>query len=164
KARYVTIYHLNILGKEWGPPLMDALKDEDKDVRRSAAEALGNRQEARAAPLLEKLALKDKDRGVRMTAVSALTGLRPVATTHLLETLRAEDGDVRNAALNALTAEWADLKVAVPGMARLLKDDSVTTRRTAAYGLSLLGSRAKEAAPALKAALKDADGAVRGYV
>ena len=55
--------------------LIEALKDKDRDVRRDAANALGEIKDARAVEPLIK-ALKDEDNYVREQAAAALGKIR----------------------------------------------------------------------------------------
>ena len=62
------------------PALLEALKDSDAGVRRSAAEALdGMRRKAKSAVPALVQALKDSDVGVRRSAAYALVAIGPDA-------------------------------------------------------------------------------------
>ena len=74
-----------------------ALKDADKNVRYTAAKALGEIGDARAIdPLV--MALKDADYYVRVKAVEALVKIGDVAVEPLIAALNDSDTDVREAA------------------------------------------------------------------
>jgi len=83
-------------------PHIDALKDEDSDVREGAAEALGEIGDKRAVePLI--LALKDEDWIVREGATGALGEIGDErAVEPLTEALKDENYQVREAAKKAL--------------------------------------------------------------
>jgi hypothetical protein len=83
-------------------PLISALKDEDRDVRRVAAGALGELKDPRAVePLIS--ALKDENRDVRRVAAGALGELKdPRAVEPLISVLKDENGSVRRAAAASL--------------------------------------------------------------
>ena len=55
-------------------PLMAAARDEDKELRRAAIEALGNIGDMRAAPTFQEAA-HDKSKRVRKAAVDALQSM-----------------------------------------------------------------------------------------
>ena len=89
-------------------PLIEALKDEDTEVRSNAAQTLGKIQNALA--LLPLIALlSDEETGVRRSAAGALVEIVPVAfaLTHALEDPEHEMR--RNAAVTALRAALKDL-------------------------------------------------------
>ena len=87
------------------PALVATLKDDqDKDVRRLAAEVLGKigPAAAEAAPALAA-ALKDPDEVVRRLAVEALGNIGPAAVSALVAALKDDqDKDVRRLAVDAL--------------------------------------------------------------
>ena len=82
--------------------LIQKLKDNDKYVRRYAAEALGNIEDARKVePLIA--ALKDKDSFVRWKAVEALWDIKDArAVEPLIAALKDKDKNVRCGAAYAL--------------------------------------------------------------
>ena len=84
------------------PALISALKDQDVEVRRAAAEALANLQDPRAVPGLIG-ALEDRDAEVRGAAAMALGSLEDRrAVSPLLALLKDPSVEVRHQALGAL--------------------------------------------------------------
>ena len=83
-------------------PLISILKDENSDVRKTAAEAFGEIGDPQAVePLID--ALEDKDWGVRLAAVRALGKIGDRrAMESLLLALKEEEELVRKAAAEAL--------------------------------------------------------------
>ncbi|MBD2472408.1 HEAT repeat domain-containing protein [Nostoc sp. FACHB-145] len=83
---------LKNIGKDAVPALIIALKDEDTDVRSSAANALGNigKDAKSAVPTLITL-LKDKDDNVRSKAVNALGNIGIDAVSALIIALKDEN-------------------------------------------------------------------------
>ena len=73
------------IGQPAVPSLIEALGDEDWDVRREAAWALGEIGDARAVPSLIE-ALRDEDWRVREAAVEALEGIGAPALPELERT------------------------------------------------------------------------------
>ncbi len=115
------------------PALIEALKDENSEMRRRVAVALGNiGPDAKAAVPALIEALKDENKNVRDSAAVALGTLGP------------------------------DAKAAVPVLIEALKDEGMVVRREAAGALGEIGPDAKAVVPALIAALKDEDWRVRG--
>jgi hypothetical protein len=91
--------------KEVIPPLIDALKDADTEVRRSAAGALASMGQPAVGPLVDILKDKDKDKELRANAAYVLGqmgvgGQEAVPT--LLKLLKDDDRDVRRRAAYAL--------------------------------------------------------------
>src|SRR5262249_14142128 len=86
--------------------LMEALRDEDRSVRLSAANALAEIQTEAAIPSLVK-ALEDRDEAVRSAAAQALGRLGPHAASArqgLMRAMQDADKNVRFDARRALEA------------------------------------------------------------
>jgi HEAT repeat protein/beta-lactamase regulating signal transducer with metallopeptidase domain len=137
--------------------LMDALKDSDAEVRKSAMHAL-SRFRSPAAFDAFVVGLKDQDPEVRQQAASALSQLRDGrATDALIAALKDENAEVRQQAAFALS----QLRVAraVPALVVALKDVDDDVREQALFALSQI--RDASAVPALIGALSDAKPNVR---
>ena len=121
------------VAKDFVPALIELFKNSDPDVRRSAADVLGEMGAAakESVPALIEL-LKDSDPFVRGNAVDAL-------------------GKIGAAA-----------KESVPALIELLKDSDPFVRLSAADALGKMGAAAKESVPALIELFKDSDPFVRG--
>ncbi len=134
-------------------PLIATLKDEDKYVRRSTAEALGQIGNKRAVePLIA--ALKDSRSDVRRSAAEALGKLRAKrAVEPLIAALK--DKDVRNCTAEAL-GQIGDKRAVEPLIAELKHKD---VRRFAASALGQIGD--KRAMEPLIVVLKDKSSEVR---
>ena len=133
------------------------LKDKDRDVRMTAAKALGSLGAKEQAPAIVER-LKDEDPDVRRAAVEALgtLGAKEQAPA-IVERLKDEDSDVHLAAFEALGKLGA--KEQAPAIAERLKDEYPDGRRAAVEALGSLG--AKEQAPAIVEWLKDENSDVR---
>jgi len=162
------------------PALSAAVKDADPAVSSRAARALANYgpKAAAAAPLLTARS-KGQDEVEAMSAAVALTRIDPTrddgVRTLVALARNAKDETVREFALSGLAIELGEpglLKrhaaLAVPLFVELLKDDrkpgedtTANRRMTAADGLGFLGPAAKDAVPALAAALADRNAFVR---
>ena len=154
------------------PALIEALKDDDADVRSSAADVLGNiGAEAKAAVPALIEALKDDDADVRSSTAYALGNIgaeAKAAVPALVEALEDDDADVRSGAAYALGNIGAEAKAAVPALVEALKDDDADVRSSTAYALGKIGyaldkigADTKAVASALIEALKDDDADVR---
>ena len=137
--------------------LVAALRDSDVEVRRTAANSLGQIEDKRAVPALIA-ALRDSDEEVRQQAAWALGQLEDRrATEPLIAALKDSSIELRRKAAWAL-GQLED-PAAAPGLAAALRDDDPQVRRTAAWGLGQLELRT---APAeLIDALKDPNADVR---
>jgi HEAT repeat protein len=147
------------------PALIEALKDADPIIRRSAASALAKRRRAarEAVPALVQ-ALKDADQSVAISAGEALSEIGPAASEGipaLVQALKDEDPRVRLGAASALAQMGPAAKEAVPALAHALRDQDQGVRVSAAHALGKIGPAAKAAVPELREALKDADVSVR---
>ena len=141
------------LGKIGAPavaPLIAALKDEDTNVRRNAADALGEVNDVRAVePLIEAL----KDPNVRRNAADALGEIKDVrAIDPLIAALGDEERYFRNDAAGALG------KIGAPAVGPLiaaLKSQYYHVRMGAAMALGEIGD--SRATKVLVAALENRD-------
>ena len=97
--------------------LIEALRDEDKDVRRAAARALQEIEDPSTVPQLIG-ALKDEHFDVRESAAQALVKIGTPAVPQLIEALKDENGYVRLGAARAL-GEIGDQSAIKPLKARL---------------------------------------------
>ncbi len=137
--------------------LMARLRDDDADVRRAAAHALGRLEEPMAIPALVA-ALDDADRNVRSAALGALSNFeRGVPAAPVRKMLAAEDPDTRQEAIQML-GEMKD-RESLPAIARLVTDPDADVRQSAIQALSEI--RDPSSASAVAAALGDADADVR---
>ena len=135
-VRNTAVAALRKIGEPAVQPLIQALKDKDKDVREGAAKALGRIGDFRAVdPLIE--ALKDEVRTVRLAAAGALTKMEDArAVEPLTQALNDKSSEVRKKALQALIKVG---KPAVGPLAQALGDESMDVRRKAAQGLHKMG-------------------------
>ncbi|MHA1673218.1 MAG: HEAT repeat domain-containing protein [Promethearchaeota archaeon] len=132
-----------ILGKIGNPDsvevLVEALGDDNPDVRKSAAQALNRIGEPSIALLIRALGNISKD--VRASAVWSLSKMGAMAVEPLLETLSSEVKDIRASGV------WALTKLGRPSIGPLVKliiHDEKNTRETAIWGLSKIGTPAIE--------------------
>jgi hypothetical protein len=137
--------------------LMDALKDSDAEVRKSALHALMKFRTPAAFDAF-MIAMKDQDADVRQQAAFALSQLRDErAMDALIGALRDENADVRQQAAFALS-QLRKAK-AVPALMAASKDVDEDVREQALFALSQI--RDASAVPALIGALGDAKPNVR---
>jgi HEAT repeat protein len=147
------------------PVLIDALKDDDEEVRAAATEAIGRMGAVAkdAVPTLVDL-LQDDSRNVRWAAVIALGGIGPSAeeaVPALILIVQDEDDPNRGNAALAIGKVGPAAKDAVPSLIHLLHNGPSSSRGAAALGLGGIGPSAEEVVPALIQALGDSDGYVR---
>ena len=123
------------------PEFIEALQDDDRDVRQAAVEALGRIRDLRSvSPLIA--ALRDKDTSVRRVVNESLNKITPdwpqsEAVTQqvpeFIEALQDDDRDVRQATAEAL-AYFRDPRSVEPLIA-LLRDKDSRVRETAVEAL-----------------------------
>lgn len=119
--------------------LVEALGDDNPDVRKSAAQAL-NRIGKPSIPLLIR-ALGNISKDVRASAVWSLSKMGAIAVDPLIETLYSEVKDIRASGV------WALTKLGRPSIRPLIKliiHDDKNTRESAIWGLSKIGAPAIE--------------------
>jgi hypothetical protein len=145
------------------PALIDALKDQDEDVRWLAAQKLGSIDPGDNAvqALLDVLKNKQEATRVRASAAYSLGRIRAdvrAAVPALSEALNSEDAFLCVNAAGSLikidpSLNRESLRVLLDG----LKDSRSFVRNSAILALSRMGTGAKEAVPELAKALKDED-------
>ncbi|MEH2080194.1 MAG: HEAT repeat domain-containing protein, partial [Nostoc sp.] len=145
--------------------LLGLLKDENQNVRYSAALALGNLSNA-SPQLIEALLglLKDKSQSVRDSAAQALGNLSnasPQVVEALLGLLKDESQSVRFFAAEALGKLGNASPQVVEALLGLLKDESQIVRFFAAEALGKLGNASPQVVEALLGSLKDESQNVR---
>jgi HEAT repeat protein len=137
--------------------LISALRDSDAEVRRAAANSLGQLEDKRAVPGL-LAALRDEDAEVRQQSAWALGQLEDKrAVEGLAAALRDANTEVRRKSAWAL-GQLEDPSAA-PALTAALRDSDADVRKTSAWGLGQLELRT--APDALIDALKDSDADVR---
>jgi HEAT repeat protein len=148
------------------PTLIDALKDNDKDVRGLAALTVGvigkDAQEA-VQPLMA--ALKHSDPNFRVEVAFALSGIGEAAKPAIPVLKDALHGDRdNNVKVYAAQALWVIERRAddiVPTLIKVLEDRDGQVRARAAFALGMLRGEAKAAVPQLNDALKDGNPSLR---
>jgi HEAT repeat protein len=134
-------------------PLIAALGDEDRVIRKMAAWSLGRIGDARAAdPLVA--ALGDEDAQVRERAAAALQQLGDAVTQSLI----SATGTRNERVLEGVTAELARrggpaVEQAVKSLAPRLDSGNSQVRRRASLALARLGSRPQSQAQAVRRAI-----------
>jgi HEAT repeat protein len=145
------------------PALIEALKDQDEDIRWLAAQHLGSIDPGEGAvqALLDVLKNNQEGTRVRASAAYSLGRIREdvrAAVPILSEALSSEDALLCVSAAGSLikidpSLNKESLKVLLDG----LKDSRSFVRNSAILALSRMGTGAKEAVPELAKALKDED-------
>jgi HEAT repeat protein len=170
EVRLAALYVLEELGPEAAPAAAvtaGALKDDDPFVRWAAARVLGRAAPAEAKTAVPALAsrVKDDNGDVRITVLAALERYGPEAAPAVKEVsqaLKSGDEQTRLWAVRVLVAVGPKgRKETVGPLTEALSAKETTIRRAAARGLARLGAPDEATAPALRAALKDADAEVR---
>ena len=145
-------------------PLIEALKDHEEDVRKSAASALGQiGPDAKAArPHLVDV-LEDENAAVRASAARALGQIGPIveAFLHLIDALEDPNDHVSESAAHALEQIGPNAKASVSRLVEALKDRSAYVRLIAARTLGQIGPDANVAVPDLIEVMKDPERDVR---
>src|SRR5262249_33584014 len=137
--------------------LLNALKDDKEDVRRSAVIALGNLgpDAADAVPTLAYL-LNEKNDDLIRAAFISLGRIGPTAVPVLLGELRKTRGQG-----NACEALAILGRPAVSGLVSALQDRDPYVRKSAAEALACIGTDAVLAVPGLTRLLRDEEWLIR---
>tara|TARA_B100000745_G_scaffold246449_1_gene168517 strand:- start:181 stop:1440 length:1260 start_codon:yes stop_codon:yes gene_type:complete len=155
KDRYRMVVTLGWIGSEDEiPALIQALQNEDKDVRVNAVVTLGQIESEDVVSVLME-ALQDQDEWVRVNAAWTLgqRGERAVdAVPILIRALRDQDEWVRYHAAMALGEIGEGASNAVPALMHALRDQDKHVRR---YAVGALGKIGKGTVPALIRTLKN---------
>jgi tetratricopeptide (TPR) repeat protein len=137
------------------PGLLETLKDEDPPIREAAAEALAQIGKPAIPAIVE--ALKHEELRVRFGATRALVLMKEEAKESipaLVEALDDQSSMVRFGAGRALFTIGPE---SIPALIRGLKEPKQRVRYHSIIVLSRFGEEAKDAIPALTAALSDKD-------
>ena len=153
------------IGSPAVPSLIEALKNQDHNLRWHAASVLGDlgTEAAPAVPALTT-ALQDEDGQVRLYATLALGNIgtaAKAAVPSLMAALQDKEQYVRIYVPSALRKIGAEAKVAVPVLTAALKDKNPRVRYNAAYTLGAMGTEAASSVPDLIALLNDSQSYVR---
>ncbi|WP_334810266.1 HEAT repeat domain-containing protein [Nostoc sp.] len=159
------------IGSPAVPSLIEALKNQDINLRWHAASVLGDLG-AEAAPAVSALsaALQDEDGQVRLYATLALGNIgtaAKAAVPSLMAALQDKEQFVRIYVPSALRKIGVEAKVAVPVLTAALKDKNPTVRYNSAYALGAMGTEAVSSVSNLIALLNDSQfyvrlGAIKG--
>ncbi|KAK1673687.1 armadillo-type protein [Colletotrichum godetiae] len=147
--------------------LVRLLKDEDGDVRKSAAKALGNQwtsSDTITAALVGLL--KDEDKYVRSSAAEALgnqSTLSDTTTAALIELLKDEDWRVQSSTADALVNQSTLSDNTIVAIVGLLEDEDKYVRYFAAKALGNQSTLSETTMAALVRLLKEEDSNVRYY-
>ena len=142
-------------------PLVRALTNENRIVRRTAAFGLGQIRSAETAVTLALVkSLKDADARVRHAAAESLrrTNEPDLVIPALLETLNDADSDVRREAMLSLAIFGSQAKEAVPALSQALYDTNSSVRLDAALALRQIDP---QVVTVLAAKLEDTNSVVR---
>jgi len=166
KRKVEAIMAVGMIGqKAWKaePALIEALKDQDEDIRWLAAQQIGSIDPGEGAvqPLCDVLKNRQEGTRVRASAAYSLGRIRAdvrAAVPALSEALKSEDALLRvNAAASLIKIEPSlnkeSLKILLDG----LKDSRSYVRNSSIRAIGQMGQDAKEAIPELARALKDED-------
>ena len=154
--RWATVQALAYMGKDAVPLLIGALKDEDKNIRSRAAEALGKIGDPRAVAPLTAV-LEDPEVGVCYHAGEALA---KIGDPRGAEALIKACGKGRGAVDFEFKKYLGKMgEVAIPALQAALKGTNVGQRKAAAEALGYI--RTPAAINLLMVAYRDPDGGVR---
>ncbi len=141
---------------------IEALSDENPDVRSDAADALGMLGES-AADAVQRLGetLRDNYEPVRLNAAYALGAIGEPAVDTLIEKLTDEKDSTRRLAAYGLAAIG---EPAVAALSEMMEHENDAVRVEATYALAQIGSGAAPAVEALIHRAKDSKVEVRRYI
>lgn len=131
--------------------LANTLNNGDSDVRRAAAESLGDFGPLAdvAIPALSQALLGDNS-SLSQTAAESLTRIGQQSVPGLTNALNSDDPLTRLYAADAIWVLTKDSSLILPTLVSGLSDGEVETRELAALGLTYLGRQALPAVPAVR--------------
>jgi RNA polymerase sigma factor (sigma-70 family) len=144
-------------------PLLEALKSEDRGLRRFAAYALRHFTSQENVVKALEAAVKDADSRMRQSALSGLPRDRKETLELLVHALKDEDLRVRSLAAETLGTMETRAMRAVPALKVAAKDPEPFVRQKAVGALVRFRLEPNELVPLLIQALKDEDPLVRQY-
>ncbi|MGB7443992.1 MAG: HEAT repeat domain-containing protein [Coleofasciculaceae cyanobacterium] len=153
------------IGSPAVPALIEALNDENKQVRWRAASALGDigAEASSAVPTLIET-LQDEDEYVRRIAAFSLGKIGSAATAavpNLVEALHDSDLNLQSVAAYALGKIGSEDATAVSELIEALQNSKAEVRWNAATALGRIGAEPSSTVPALIEALQDKEKYVR---
>ena len=154
------LYYMGPKGKKAVPDLIYALGDENQEVRRMAATALGVAEaDSESAAVALGSVMSDPVAEVRQAALKSLgqsTNDPSGAALKIASALKDSDVGVRVEAAQILKNLGPKAKGAVPALIQALRDSDQDVVLFAAQALGRIGPDARDAAPALEEALQNA--------
>ncbi|MEZ5292023.1 MAG: HEAT repeat domain-containing protein [Vicinamibacterales bacterium] len=139
--------------------LIGALGDSEVDVRKNAAQALGNQEDPRAVDALSRTLQQDQDAATRRMAGWALGQIEDSRAVPALSAALAKDADVEV----RRTAAWAlgqiESATAIDALTTAMKDADQEVRSQSVWALGQIEDA--RAVPALTTAVGDADARIR---
>ena len=139
-VREETLQKLIDKGEKAVDPLINALKNDDQNIREYSATALGEIGDVRAVEPLINLLNDDYD-SVKTASIKALETIGEPSVDNLIEALGNEDESIRSGSIIAL-GQIGDARAVEP-LVNLLNDDSVQTvliESLAAFGDTAIGN------------------------
>jgi len=153
------------IGKPGVESLISALKDRNSEVRKNAAEALGQMNDARAVEPLIKVSRVDDDTTARKNAIEALGNIKDArAVEPVLELLNDRRTVIQNASFDALAklAEAAKERLDLQTLSVILENKNMVVRQLAITKLAEIPRR--ESAELLIPYLGDQDMSIRNNI
>ncbi|HVR34535.1 MAG TPA: HEAT repeat domain-containing protein [Methylomirabilota bacterium] len=151
------LYYLGEDARRAAPALVKALDDSDTEVRRVAANALGNFKDRPGATEALRLALADPHDSVRGAALQSLSHVEhgSVVALEAGRLLADPKPGVRIDAAQLLKNLGPEAKPAIPALIEALQDENADVLRFAAQALGSIGPEARAAVPGLIEVLEE---------
>jgi HEAT repeat protein len=149
-------------GEKAVPALIQALKDNDRQIRQGAIQILGNigREAAPALPVLIQT-LREEDNDIRSCTANVLIKMGEVAVPSLIQALNHKDKLIRTGSIQILGSMGQEAREAIPSLLECLKSYDESIRQYVEGALKQMG--AVVVTPLLKA-MEDDDKQVQQVV